>query len=34
MDLSRIKDYLAAFVCLAGSATVCIVGIVAYHVLK
>jgi hypothetical protein len=34
MDIERLKDYLAAAVCLCGSAVVCIVGIIIYHNLR
>ena len=34
MDLARTKDYVLAFLCLLGSPTICIAGIIIYHNLK
>jgi hypothetical protein len=34
MDNSRIRDYFEAFVSLFGSATICILAVVIYHILK
>ena len=34
MDLGRIGDYFAAFVCMFGSAVICISGIIILHLLK
>jgi hypothetical protein len=34
MDIEQMKGYLAAAVCLCGSAVICILGIIIYHNLR